>query len=200
VSVEIWILLLVAASAVAAALGYAFARRAAPSQAELESLTEELAQARGEAEAVQSSVNEHFEQSAVLFGKLAKDYREFLEHFSESAQELGLSEGRARELLEQGFQPLLTHEAVIDAGLAAAPPPSAADLEVTADEPATPDDQDWPGGPRAALEEDPLAPRADDARSDDREADEPRPPERVAEVVLEPEEDETSEAARRRSG
>jgi uncharacterized membrane-anchored protein YhcB (DUF1043 family) len=119
VSIEIWILLLVGVAAVAAAVGYAIARRNAPSEAELEALREELAGARSDAEAVQSSVNEHFEQSAVLFGKLAKDYREFLEHFSTSAQELGLSEGRARELLEQGFQPLLTHEAVIDAAVPA---------------------------------------------------------------------------------
>ena len=46
----------------------------------------------------------------MLFGKLAADYREFLDHFESSAQNLGLSEARARELIEQGFQPLLTHE------------------------------------------------------------------------------------------
>ena len=54
----------------------------------------------------------------MLFGKLAADYREFLDHFSASAQNLGLSEARARELIEQGFQPLLTHEAIDDTVIA----------------------------------------------------------------------------------
>jgi uncharacterized membrane-anchored protein YhcB (DUF1043 family) len=112
VSIEFWIILLVVASAVSAWIGFTYARRGGPTQAELDALEQELDQARQQAETVQSGVNEHFEQSAVLFGNLAKDYREFLEHFSDSAQSLGLPASRARELLEQGFQPLLVHEQV----------------------------------------------------------------------------------------
>ena len=61
-------------------------------------------------------MTEHFEQSALLFGRLAHDYREFLEHFSESAKDLGIDEMRARELLERADLPLLgDNRNVIDA-------------------------------------------------------------------------------------
>lgn len=107
---EVWIVIVLAASGLSGWIGYAYARKGAPKQSELDALAAELEEARGAHESVQSNVNEHFEQSALLFGKLAADYREFLDHFSSSAQSLGLSESRARELIEQGFQPLLTHE------------------------------------------------------------------------------------------
>ncbi len=106
----IWIVLLVAASGLSGWAGYALALRGAPKRSELDALAAELEAAREQAESVQANVNEHFEQSARLFGKLAKDYREFLDHFSGSAQALGLSEARARELIEEGFRPLITHE------------------------------------------------------------------------------------------
>ena len=109
---EVWIAIVIAASALSGWAGYAFARKGAPKQSELDAMAAELDEARQQADSVQANVSEHFEQSAMLFGKLASDYREFLDHFSASAQNLGLSEARARELIEQGFQPLLTHEAV----------------------------------------------------------------------------------------
>lgn len=107
---EAWIAIILVASGLSGWIGYAYARKGAPAQSELDALASELEEARRASESVQSNVNEHFEQSALLFGKLAADYREFLEHFSDSAQALGLSESRAREIIEQGFQPLLTHE------------------------------------------------------------------------------------------
>ena len=109
---EVWIAIVLLASALSGWIGYAYARKDAPKQAEIDAMAAELEQAREQAESVQDNVSEHFEQSAMLFGKLAADYREFLDHFSASAQNLGLSESRARELIEQGFQPLLTHEEV----------------------------------------------------------------------------------------
>lgn len=107
---EVWIVIVLAAAGLSGFIGYAAAKRGAPKQAELDALATELEEARQQAESVQANVSEHFEQSAMLFGKLAADYREFLNHFESSAQNLGLSEARARELIEQGFQPLLTHE------------------------------------------------------------------------------------------
>ncbi len=107
---EVWIAIVALTAALSGCIGYAVARKGAPKQTELDAMEAELEEARQQAESVQSNVSEHFEQSALLFGKLAADYREFLDHFSESAQNLGLSEARARELIEQGFQPLLTHD------------------------------------------------------------------------------------------
>jgi uncharacterized membrane-anchored protein YhcB (DUF1043 family) len=129
VSVEIWIVLLLAVAGLSGWAGYFWASRRAPKRAQLDALAAELDEARRRADAVQTSVDEHFEQSARLFGKLAGDYREFLEHFAGSAQALGLSESRTRELVQQSFQPLLTHEVddlVVSAetGAAAAVPAS----------------------------------------------------------------------------
>ena len=113
---EIWILLIILASAVAAGAGFFFARRGAPSRSEIDSLQEELEVARKQATTVQDNVTGHFEQSALLFGRLAHDYRDFLEHFSESAKDLGIDEVRARELLERADLPLLgDNRNVIDA-------------------------------------------------------------------------------------
>jgi len=108
--VEIWIVLLLAVAGLSGWAGYFWASRRAPKRAQLDALAAELDEARRRADAVQTSVDDHFEQSARLFGKLAGDYREFLEHFAGSAQALGLSESRTRELVQQSFQPLLTHE------------------------------------------------------------------------------------------
>lgn len=108
-STEIWILLVLVAAAAAALITFFLARRGAPTRKQLNDLEAELETARNSAKQVEGRVSEHFERSAVLFGHLAKDYKAFLDHYSESAQALGLSEGRARELLEQGYQPLLTH-------------------------------------------------------------------------------------------
>ena len=107
---EVWIVIVLLASGLSGWIGYALAKREAPKQSDLDAMAAELDEARQQAESVQDNVSEHFEQSALLFGKLAADYREFLDHFESSAQNLGLSEARARELIEQGFQPLLTHE------------------------------------------------------------------------------------------
>lgn len=75
----------------------------------------ELAQAQADAAAVEEGVTSHFEQSAVLFGNLAKDYRAFFEHFSNSAQQLGVSEGVARQLLAQLDEPLISETAAAEA-------------------------------------------------------------------------------------
>lgn len=171
---ESWIVVLFLVAGLSGWLGYVWASRRAPRPEELEALTAQLEAARQKADTVQAGVNEHFEQSARLFGKLAGDYREFLEHFAGSAQALGLSESRTRELVEQSFQPLLTHdvEDLVVPGEAAAPvsTPSAGmatDAEVTADEDSV----------RSAES-------ATDAGTTGESPDEAAEPPRVAEVVL----------------
>lgn len=121
---EIWIGLIgliVVVGLLGAGAGYWFARRGAPSQSDVESLRVELAEAQKQAESVEESVTSHFEQSALLFGRLAHDYRAFLEHFSESAKDLGISEVLARELLERADAPLLGHSSeILDAAVTVA--------------------------------------------------------------------------------
>lgn len=140
-SLEFWIALIVA-TGIAFLIGRKSASKRADAlntrlaglQKELDTTREQaeadLAQARDKAAAVEDGVTSHFEQSAVLFGKLAQDYRAFFEHFSTSAQQLGVSEGVAQQLLAQLDQPLISEapeaEPVIDATIeleAAEPPP-----------------------------------------------------------------------------
>lgn len=160
---EIWIVVLVIASGLSGWAGYLYASRRAPKRAEIETLEAELDEARREAETVRADVNSHFEQSAALFGKLAGDYREFLEHFADSAGKLGLSEARARALIEEGVRPLLTHEIVDgveeseegpeaseDAESAEAAPPRVADVELNVP-------QDVPGADSEAGEQEERA-------------------------------------------
>ena len=108
-NVELWIGLLVMLG-IGGLIGWVSARRGVPKRSELDALQQKLDAAHAETEEIRTGVGDHFEQSAVLFGRLAQDYRAFIEHFSESAQSLGISELRARELLEQASQPLVTHE------------------------------------------------------------------------------------------
>jgi uncharacterized membrane-anchored protein YhcB (DUF1043 family) len=110
VTIELWIALF-AALAIGATVGFVFAKRNAPKKSELNALRDQLHTAQTETAEIREGVSDHFEQSAVLFGRLAQDYRSFVEHFSESAQTLGISEGHARELLEQATQPLVSHDA-----------------------------------------------------------------------------------------
>jgi uncharacterized membrane-anchored protein YhcB (DUF1043 family) len=127
---EVWIVIVLVVSALSGWIGFAYARKGAAKQADIDAMAAELEEARQQAESVQANVSEHFEQSAMLFGKLAADYREFLDHFESSAQNLGLSEARARELIEQGFQPLLTHQEAEGSVVAEA---EAAEAEVIAE-------------------------------------------------------------------
>ena len=127
-STPIWILITLSAAIGSAVLAYFLARRGAPTKQQIEALNTELEAARSEAQQVEGKVTEHFERSAMLFGQLAKDYKAFLDHYSVSAQALGLSERRARELLEQGYQPLLTHleaDPAAEPGAEAGPQPAA---------------------------------------------------------------------------
>ncbi len=109
-TVELWIALF-ATLAIGATVGFVFAKRNAPKKSELDALRDQLHAARTETAEIREGVSGHFEQSAVLFGRLAQDYRAFIEHFSESAQTLGISEIHAREMLEQASAPLVSHDA-----------------------------------------------------------------------------------------
>lgn len=95
-------------------LGFFAGRRSAPAQQRLEALEKERDEARAEAERVQAEVARHFEQSARMFGRLADDYRTFFEHFARTAQSLGLSEGRARELLQRADPRLVADQSAAD--------------------------------------------------------------------------------------
>lgn len=173
---EIWIVLLLVVAGASGWAGYFWASRRAPKREELDALAAELDEARRRADSVQANVNEHFEQSARLFGKLAGDYREFLEHFAGSAQALGLSESRTRELVQQSFQPLLTHE-VDDLVVAAETETGTGTATGTGTETAT-------GTEAEEVQMAAAAPAA-----------EPAQPVRVAEVTLSGEVDETAATA-----
>lgn len=108
-STAAWLLLMLAAVVTTGCVCYLLGRRDSSQQREIDRLEAELSQEREQAERLRAGVGSHFERSAVLFGSLARDYRAFLDHFSASARELGLSQGRTEELLEEVARPLLAH-------------------------------------------------------------------------------------------
>lgn len=107
---EYWVLSIIAI-VLALAAGFIGGRMSAPRQRRVEAMEQERDKAREEAEAVRGEVNRHFEESARMFGKLASDYRTFFQQFAQTAQNLGLSEGRARELLEEADPNLVARQA-----------------------------------------------------------------------------------------
>lgn len=125
---EHWILFAVTIG-LALAVGFIGGRMSAPKQRRVEAMEKERDAAREEAEAIRAEVNRHFEESARMFGKLASDYRGFFQQFAQTAQNLGLSEGRARELLQQAEPSLVagdvTEEPVHEAGSKPAAPAAA---------------------------------------------------------------------------
>ncbi len=98
---QYWILIIVAAALAAGIVGFFAGRASAPGERRIREMARERDQARSEAEQVRGEVARHFDESARMFGRLAQDYRAFFEHFAETAQNLGMSEGRARELLHR---------------------------------------------------------------------------------------------------
>jgi uncharacterized membrane-anchored protein YhcB (DUF1043 family) len=106
---EYWVLSIIAI-VLALVAGFVGGRMSAPRQRRVEAMEHERDAAREEAEAVRAEVNRHFEESARMFGKLASDYRTFFQQFAQTAQNLGLSEGRARELLEEADPNLVSRQ------------------------------------------------------------------------------------------
>ncbi len=98
---EYWILIIFAAAIAAAVIGFFAGRASAPGERRIREMARERDQARSEAEQVRGEVARHFDESARMFGRLAQDYRAFFEHFADTAQNLGMSEDRARELLHR---------------------------------------------------------------------------------------------------
>lgn len=128
---EYWVLSIIAIM-VALVIGFVGGRLSAPRHRQVEAMEQERDSAREEAEAVRAEVNRHFEESARMFGKLASDYRTFFQQFAQTAQNLGLSEGRARELLEEADPNLVARQAGKPDGTAAAAeaPPAGSDPAV----------------------------------------------------------------------
>lgn len=105
-----YVLMLVVAIGLALAAGFIGGRMSAPGQRRVKALEKERDAARAEAEAIRAEVGRHFEESARMFGRLANDYRSFFQQFARTAQNLGLSEGRARQLLQQADPSLVSSD------------------------------------------------------------------------------------------
>lgn len=103
--------------AIALGLGFVLGRRSAPTQHEVVNAQKERDEACAEVDRVRGEVTRHFEESATMFGRLADDYRTFFEQFAQTAQNLGVSEGRTRELLRQADPRLVADQSA--AGTAA---------------------------------------------------------------------------------
>lgn len=136
---EIWVSLIIVAAIAAALAGFFAGRMSAAGEKEVRAMAAERDAAKQEADNMRSEMSHHFEESARMFGRLASDYRSFFEHFAKTAQNLGMSEGRARELLEQADPRLAERDDAIDH---AAPSSNAANESThTSAAPTTADDE-----------------------------------------------------------
>lgn len=100
----------------AAALGYFLGRRQ-PREEDLARIAElegRLERAQASAETTRDDIDEHFETSAALFGKLAQDYRDLFEHWADSATRLGVSETRAGAIIDQARSRLLEDDRTVE--------------------------------------------------------------------------------------
>jgi uncharacterized membrane-anchored protein YhcB (DUF1043 family) len=98
--------LLLLAVAGAAVIGFALGRFSAPGERNCQLLQTELDRTRDELGAVRNKVDDHFSESARLFGTLAHDYHALFDHFAETARELGLDERETRDLLSPAMRRL----------------------------------------------------------------------------------------------
>jgi uncharacterized membrane-anchored protein YhcB (DUF1043 family) len=98
--------LLLLAVAGAAVIGFALGRFSAPGERNCQLLQTELDRTRDELGTVRNKVDDHFSESARLFGTLAHDYHALFDHFAETARELGLDERETRDLLSPAMRRL----------------------------------------------------------------------------------------------
>jgi len=111
---EYWVLIIIVAAVIAAVAGFFGGRATAAGEKEVRTMAAERDAAKNEADEMRAEMGRHFEESARMFGRLANDYRSFFEHFAQTAQNLGMSEGRARELLQQADPRLAESENAVD--------------------------------------------------------------------------------------
>jgi uncharacterized membrane-anchored protein YhcB (DUF1043 family) len=132
--VPVW-LVVVASVAGGALIGVLFERTRGPAAKRAAKFEAELVQARSDLIHYRDQTKHHFGKSAELLGRMATDYREFLDHFVTGAEELcgpNLTElnasGLARPLLE-GTVTAPAVAAPADAPVATMPPPAPLDSD-----------------------------------------------------------------------
>jgi uncharacterized membrane-anchored protein YhcB (DUF1043 family) len=109
-TIEVWILALIAATVTAGAIGFVAGRRRSTEHQRINALETELKDAEQRLREMDEGINEHFEESAELFGQLARDYRKFFQHFATSAGKLGVAEDRTDAMLASAQARLLADE------------------------------------------------------------------------------------------
>jgi uncharacterized membrane-anchored protein YhcB (DUF1043 family) len=127
--------LLLLAVAGAAVIGFALGRFSAPGERNCQLLQTELDRSRDELDAVRNKVDDHFSESARLFGTLAHDYHALFDHFAQTARQLGLDERETRDLLSPAMRRLpageTRPETTDNEAAAHEEPPAAATAEAT---------------------------------------------------------------------
>lgn len=104
-ALETLMLVLIGAAGVAL-IGFAIGRFSAPGERNCQTLQTELDRTRDELSSVRDRVENHFSESARLFGTLAHDYHALFDHFAETARHLGLTERETDELLSPAMRRL----------------------------------------------------------------------------------------------
>jgi len=123
--------------AIALGIGWFIGRRTAPTQHEVVKAQKERDEALAEVDRVRGEITRHFEESAGMFGRLADDYRTFFEQFAQTAQNLGMSEGRTRELLRQADPRLVADQSTAGSAATSGDSGSAPESDARGEEPGT---------------------------------------------------------------
>lgn len=140
---------------------------------EAASLRERLTASEAEAATTRTGIDEHFEASAALFGRLAQDYRELFDHLTDSAQRLGVSEARTEAMVEGVRAKLLADAREADAESATTDAPAEPE-EVAASAAGAPEEAGSAGAPASDVA---SAERDEDAADTEADDGESAPPE-----------------------
>ena len=167
-TVEVWMLMLIAAAVAAGFIGFAIGKRGAADDKRINELEAELSAAQARQRELDDGINEHFEESAELFGQLARDYRQFYQHFAASAGKLGVSEDRTEAMLEATRSRLLADEREVDGAVQ-----EATIAETAIEEPVSEASDEEPSTRVADVSMEPGE-AATDKRPDDKEGDQER--------------------------
>lgn len=108
-SLGLVIVFCIVALIVGAVIGFFIGRRTADDQKQIRDLKGELANSRSEHEAYRQQVNNHFQKTSELFGRLTDNYKTVFLHLAEGSQELCSSEAAKLKPVSENF-PSLEHK------------------------------------------------------------------------------------------
>lgn len=107
-SISLWLVIVfcIVALIVGAVIGFFVGRRTADDQKQIRDLKGELDNSRSEHKAYRQQVNNHFQKTSELFGRMTDNYRTVFLHLAEGSQELCSSDAAKLKPVSDDFPAL----------------------------------------------------------------------------------------------